>query len=497
MANTSESTEAGVPVPPEIPAAPARRWWALAVLGVAQLMVALDVTVMNVALPAAQRELAFADVDRQWVMTGYALTFGSLLLLGGRLGDLLGRRRALVVGLLGFGIASAVGGLAPNFVTLVAARIGQGLFGALLAPAALALVAATFTDPAERARAYGLFSAISAVGGAIGLLLGGALTEWASWRWALYINLAFAVVGILGALLTLPRETPTRRPRLDIPGVLLISAGLFGVVGGFSRATDHGWGDPVTLGLLCAGVVLVAAFAAWQSRATDPLLPPRVVLDPARAGSYLAVALIAVGMFAVFLFFIYYLQTILGYSPLKAGVAFMPMVTTTIVSAAAAVPLLQRIGAKVTVSLGFAISAAGMVWLTGASPTSTYTAHLLPGLTVLGLGIGAVMSVAFQGATAGIDNRDAGAASALVNAVMQVGGSLGIAVLTTIATDATRTYATSHAPSPTLLTQAQVHGYTTTFWCAAWIFLIGGLLVTLLIPAFLPKPPPGTPIIAH
>jgi MFS family permease len=303
-----------------------RRWLILALIGLAQLMIVLDITIMNIALPSAQHALGFSNVDRQWIITAYALSFGSLLLFGGRLGDLFGRKVTLLTGLLGFAAASAVGGASINFTMLVTARACQGVFAALLAPAALSLLTTTFSDPKERGKAFGVYGAIVGSGGLIGLLLGGLLTEYLDWRWCLYVNLIFAAVAVAGALILLTNQRAAQTPRLDYFGVVTVSGSMFCLVYGFSNAATHSWSAASTWGWLAAGVVLLAVFVAWQFRVQYPLLPPRVVLDRNRGGAYLAVLVIGAGMFGIFLFLTYYLQTILGYSPLKTGVAFLPTI---------------------------------------------------------------------------------------------------------------------------------------------------------------------------
>src|SRR5712671_5251405 len=262
-----------------------RRWWILGVVGLAQLMVVLDATIVNIALPSAQRALAFSNADRQWVVTAYSLAFGGLLLLGGRLSDLVGRKQMLIIGMIGFACASALGGAAQNFSMLLIARAIQGAFGALLAPAALSTLTVTFTNPTERGKAFGIFGAIAGAGGAVGLLLGGVLTEYLSWRWCLYVNVIFSAIAVTGGLLLLKRQPRTRpRPRLDLPGVVLVSASMFCLVYGFANAATHSWHTPSTWGFLAAGGGLLVLFAAWQARAPRPLLPLRVVLDRNRGG---------------------------------------------------------------------------------------------------------------------------------------------------------------------------------------------------------------------
>ncbi|WP_416563141.1 MFS transporter [Nocardia testacea] len=476
----------------------ALRWWVLAVLGVAQLMVVLDATVVNIALPEAQRDLGFDDASRQWVITGYALAFGSLLLLGGRLSDLFGRRNTFIIGLIGFSVASAVGGAATNFEMLVAARVGQGVFGALLAPAALSLLTVTFTEPSERAKAFGIFGAVAGTGGAIGLLLGGALTEWASWRWVMFVNLAFAAVALVGAVLLLARHAGGSRPKLDIPGTAVVTAALFGIVYGFSHAESDGWTNPVTLAFLVGGAALLAVFVWLETRVAHPLLPLRIVLDRTRGGAYLAVFVMGIGMFAIFLFLTYYMQLTLGYSPIMTGVAFLPMVAAMIASSTTTPSLLlPKLGPKVVVSGGFAIAALGMAWLTRIGLDTGYTTHILPGLILLGLGLGGAMSTAFQSATSGVRHDDAGVASAMINTSQQVGGSIGTALLSTIAASASSDYLAGRNPDRLTVAQSAIESYTTSFTWAAGVFVVGAVVLAVLMPSALPAPAEGEPVLAH
>ncbi|MDT2006331.1 MFS transporter [Rhodococcus opacus] len=475
------------------------RWWVLVVLGVAQLMVTLDATVVNIALPAAQQDLGFSDGDRQWVITGYALAFGSLLLLGGRLGDLFGRRNTFAIGLIGFAAASVVGGAASSFEILVAARVGQGVFGALLAPAALSLLTVTFTEKSERAKAFGIFSALSGAGAAIGLLLGGMLTEWASWRWVMFVNVGFAAIALVGAvLLLLAKHVDTERPKLDIPGTVVVSAALFAVVYGFAHAESTGWTNPVTLGFLIGGVVLLTVFVWLETRVAHPLLPLRLVLDRTRGGSFMAVFVMGMGMFSIFLFLTFYLIVSLGYSPIKGGLAFLPMVAG-IVLASTTVPslLLPRVGPKIVISSSFLVSAAGMTWLTQLELASRFVTDVLPGLVLLGIGLGGAMTTAFQGATAGVHHEDAGVASALINTSQQVGGSISTALLTTVAASAMTEYLTSHQPGPLTVAQAHVASYTATFMWGTGIFVVGAVIAALVVPNAALAPSEGELVIAH
>ena len=476
-----------------------RRWSILALLGIAQLMVVLDATVVNIALPSAQQALHFSDSDRQWIVTAYSLAFGSLLLLGGRLADLFGRKRVFIVGLLGFAGASALGGAASSFELLVSARALQGAFGALLAPAALSLLSTTFTAGKERSKAFGIYGAIAGAGGAIGLLLGGILTEYLSWRWAMYVNLAFALPAAVGALALIHDAPRAASRRIDIPGALSASLGLFSLVYGFSRANTDGWTDPLTLALLAAAAVLLALFVLVERRVAEPLLPLRVVRDRTRGGSYLAVAVAGAGMFGVFLFLTFYLQTTLGYSPVRTGLAFLPMVASLMFAAAISTTrIFPRVGPRPLVTVGMAFAAAGMILLTGVGVDTGYATHVLPGLIVMGLGIGMIMAPSMNSATAGVRPADAGVASAMVSTGQQIGGSIGAALLTTLASTAAASFVTSHGPSPATMAEAAVHGYTTAFWWAAAIFAVGSILAAVILPSGAPAAAPeGELVMAH
>src|ERR1700761_1529368 len=468
-----------------------RRWLILVIIAVAQLMIVLDLTVMNLALPSAQKALGFSDVDRQWIVTAYALSFGSLLLFCGRLADLVGRKLMFLTGLTGFAVASAIGGASVNFEMLVPARACQGVFAALLAPAALSLLTTTFSDPKERGKAFGVYGAIVGAGGLVGLLLGGLLTEYLDWRWCLYVNLIFAGVAVAGALTLLTNQRATQTPRLDYFGVVTVSGSMFCLVYGFSNAGTHSWSASSTGGFLAAGVVLLAVFVARQFRAAYPLLPPRVVLDRNRGGAYLAVLVIGAGMFGIFLFLTYYLQTILGYSPLKTGVAFLPTIVMVMVFAQIAnVVLMPRIGPKLLVGVGMLLAGAGMAWLTQLGVHSSYAAAILGPLLVSGAGIGLSMPSSMNTGTFGVAPSDAGVASATLNVGQQLGGSIGTALLNTIATSAAASYLTGLHLAPAVLATArgklaeataQVHGYTTAFWWTAGIFAVGGVVCGALM----------------
>ena len=466
------------------PAVASRRWWTLTTVALAQLMVVLDSTVVNIALPSAQADLGFSDGDRQWVVTAYSLAFGSLLLLGGRLGDLFGRKTTFIVGLVGFAVASVLGGLADSFGLLVAARALQGVFGALLAPAALGMLTTTFRDPKERGRAFGIFGSIAGSGAAIGLLLGGVLTEYASWRWCLYVNVVFAVLGVIGALVFMATPPKVDRPRIDVAGVLTITAGLVGIVYGFSNAETNGWNAPLTIVMLAAGVVLVAAFVFIELRVAHPLLPLRVVLDRDRGGSFIAIGLVAIGMFGIFLFLTYYLEQTLGFTALQTGLAFLPMPLSIMVSATQiGGRLLPRVGPKVLIFAGGLVAATGLLLLLRTDLDSTYAGTVLPALIVIGLGMGTIFSSAMNTATTGVARADAGVASATVNTMQQIGGSIGTALLSTIFTNVVddRLAAAGGAPSKLQQAQAVLDGYHVAFGISAGVLVLvalaGGLLI--------------------
>ena len=457
------------------------RWLILLVIAVAQLMVVLDATIVNIALPSTQQDLGFANDQRQWIVTAYALAFGSLLLLGGKIGDIFGRKWAFIGGLIGFAVASAIGGFANDFGVLVASRALQGVFGALLAPAALSTLTNTFQNPAERGRAFGVFGAVAGGGGAVGLLLGGALTEYASWRWCFFVNLIFAAVAAVGAYVLLRNEAHPQRPKLDLLGSVVAASGLFLLVFGLSRAETDGWGDTGTLICLIAGLVLIVGFIVIESRTEHPLLPLRIVLDRNRGGAFLAMGLTAIAMFGVFLFLTYYMQLTKGFSPVKSGLAFLPMILFVLASSITSnVKLLPIVGARRMISIGMLLGATGMFFLSRITVDSSYATHVLPILPIMGIGFGMIFSTSFNTATAGVARTDAGVASASLNTMQQVGGSIGTALLSTIAAHATTNYLTDHPGRANLMAGA-VHGYTTAFLLAGGIFVFGAITIYLLI----------------
>jgi EmrB/QacA subfamily drug resistance transporter len=462
----------------------AHRWWVLAVVGTAQLMIVLDATIVNIALPSAQQDLGFANADRQWIITAYALAFGSLLLLGGKLGDLFGRKWTFLAGLVGFAVASAAGGAASDFAVLAGARALQGVFAALLAPSALSLLSTTFTQPRERAKAFAVFGAVAGGGGAVGLLLGGVLTSYLSWRWCLYVNLIFAAAALLGGWIFLINPQRGERPRLDLLGTVLASGGLFAIVFGFSRAQTYSWASPTTWVPLIIGVVLLGLFVVAERIVSHPLLPLRIVTDRNRGGAYVAVGLTFVAGFSIFLFLTYFLQEVLGFSPVKTGLAFVPLPLSLVVSSAFAnVRLLPRFGSRRLIVAGLLLGAVGMALLTQLSPDSTYVGRVLPSLIIIGLGFGLVVPPALNSATQGVAFKDAGVASAMVNTMQQVGGSLGVALLSAFAAQSTSHYLTTHGGSTGAASKniAATNGFTLAFAISAGIFLGAAILCGCLI----------------
>lgn len=471
-----------------------RRWLALGIIAVAQLMIILDASIVNIALPSAQRDLGISDADRQWVVTAYTLAFGGLLLLGGRIADFTGRKRTFVIGLLGFAGASALGGIASNAGLLFAARGLQGAFAALMAPAALSLITVMFTLPKERARAFGVFGAISGGGAAIGLIVGGFLTEYASWRWCLGVNVPIALAAAAAAIPFVHESKASGDTRYDVPGAVLATLGLVSLVYGFTQAAKLkdpgkstevlGWTAGSTLFFLIAAAVLLAAFLAWERRASNPLLPMRILLDCNRGGSYLMFLLVGAGLFAMFLFLTYYFQLTLGYSPLKSGFAFLPFSGGIIVSAGVVAQLLPRIGPKPLMVPGMVMAVVGMLLLTRITPDTSYVTHVLPAMLLMSVGLAGVFIPASSTALVGVGHHDAGVASAVLNTAQQVGGSLGLALLNTLYAGAVTSYVADNLTNPAdterVTALAFVRGYHVSFfWGAVLLFL--ALLVAVFV----------------
>ncbi|HVB94008.1 MAG TPA: MFS transporter [Acidimicrobiales bacterium] len=460
-----------------------RRFWALAVIAVAQLMIVLDASVVIVALPSAQKALHISIANRQWVMSAYTLAFGSLLLLGGRIADYLGRRRMFFYGLIGFAGASALGGLAQNAAMLFGARALQGAFAAVMAPAALSLLTITFTEPHERARAFGVYGGIAGGGAAIGLVLGGTLTQLASWRWTLLINVPIALLAAFAASRFINESRAESRSGYDIPGAVSVTAGLFLLVYGFTTAGTSGWAAPLTVALLLGAVAMLAVFVSIELRSPHPLLPLRVVLDRNRGGAFLAALLVGGAMLGTFLFLTYFFQGTLGYSALKTGFAFLPFSGGIILGAGIASRLLPRYGPRPLMAFGLLMGTVGLAWFTRLGVDSTYVSHVLFPEIVVSLGMGMAFVPMSSTALVGVDPKDAGVASALVNTTQQVGSSLGTALLNTIAASAAATFVASHVHSTTEARAAVVHGYTTAFTVSAILLLAAAGAAATLIKA--------------
>ncbi|MFH8567729.1 MFS transporter [Streptomyces sp. NPDC017993] len=478
------------------------RWWGLVVIALAQLMVVLDATIVNIALPSAQRDLGMSDANRQWVITAYTLAFGGLLLLGGRIADLVGRKKTFMLGLVGFAIASGLGGAASSSGLLFGARALQGAFGALLAPAALSLLTTTFTIGKERSKAFGIYGAIAGGGAAIGLIAGGLLTEYLNWRWCLYVNIPVAALALVGAMVFLHAKPVRGRAHLDVPGAVLGCGGLVAIVYGCSEAQPRGWGDALVLTALLGGALLLVAFTWWQGRARHPLLPLHIVRDRNRAGAFLTMGLALIALFGMFLFMTYYLQVVLGYSPLRTGLAFLPMTAMIIIgSTQISARLLHRLAPRILLVPGAVLVAVGLYLLTYLTAEPAFVSHVLPAELLVGLGMGLIFMPVMATATAGVAPRDSGVTSATVNTAQQVGGSIGTALLNTIATSTSATYIGSHLIQATqdnggrltpalrdsVIKEGVVHGFNVAIGVAAGVMLLAALIAGLMVTARAPQ----------
>ncbi|MGD0881334.1 MAG: DHA2 family efflux MFS transporter permease subunit [Acidimicrobiales bacterium] len=463
-------------------------WWILVVIAGAQLMVVLDTTIMIIALPSAQHSLGFSNADRQWVVTAYTLGFGGFLLLGGRIADMIGPKRTLMIGVCGFAVASAIGGASQDTVMLICARGLQGIFGALLAPSVLTLLTLTFTEPTERGRAFGIYASIAIGGAAFGLILGGFLTQYLDWRWCLYVNLPVAAIVAVGAFTMIPRQTGHHRVRLDIPGAILGCGGLVSLVYGLGEAGSVGWSSAAVIWPIVAAGVLLATFVLVQSRSANPLLPLRILANRNRAGSFLTIVLAVLGMYGTFLFLTYLLQTVDHYSPLLTGVAFLPLMAMNGLAATqVASRLMAHVQTRLLVVPGLVVAAFGVALFTRLTPSSPYATHVLPSELLLGIGLGIALMPCISTATSNAEPRDAGITSATTNTSQQVGASVGTALLNTMAATATAAYLAVHhgsgdaVPDAATVARATVHGFATASWWAAGSMalaaVVGGILI--------------------
>ena len=478
-----------------------RRWLALGVISMTVLLVILDATIVNIALPAVSVDLGISPATQQWIVTAYTLTFGGFLLLGGRIADFWGRKRTYLVGAGGFAVASAVGGLAQNEAMLFGARALQGAFGALLAPASLALLTVLFTDNRERAKAFAVYGAIAGGGSAVGLLLGGVLTEYADWRWCFWVNLPVAVLAIVLAIPIVPESKAPGDTSYDVPGAVLVTLGLASFVYGFTRVaqnaqensaagiSDNAWAEPWALIFIGAGAALVVAFVVLELKTRNPLLPMRIVLDRNRGGAYLTSTLVGAGLIAAFFFLSLYFQQVLAYTPVAAGFASLPTTLGVLVSAGAASALAPRVGPKPLMVVGGLLAAGGLFLMSFLGVDTGFWELAFPGQLLLGLGLGFTFVPLANLALIGAGEHDAGAASAMLNATQQVGASVGTALLATLSVGAITDYFTDAVASggdpqnPAIGLQAQVEGYTTAFTWAAGLMLLAALVCALLITA--------------
>lgn len=457
-----------------------RRWKALLVIAIAQLMVVLDASIVNIALPSIQADLGISDADRQWVVTAYTLAFGGLLLLGGRIADFQGRKRMFIIGLIGFAFASFLGGISQSAEMLYAARALQGAFAALLAPAALSLISVTFTDSKERAKAFGVFGAISGGGAAIGLVAGGILTEFFSWHWTLLVNVPIAIIAVCLAIPFVKESRATGDTKYDVPGAIFATAGLVSLVYGITQANTQGWNGTTTLSFIGLGLLLLAIFLFIETRTSHPLLPLRILANRNRGGAYLASFFVGIGLFAMFLFLTYFFQAVLGYTPLQSGLLFLPFSAGVVVSAGLASQLLPRFGPRWVTATGFLLAIIGMALLTTMSPSTAYVSGILPSLIIISLGMGLIFVPLSAVSLFAIGNHDAGVASAVLNTSQQIGGSIGIAFLNTVAASATTAYIVANdlnGPTP----DALVAGFTRGFGYGAAILAVAGVIWVVLV----------------
>jgi EmrB/QacA subfamily drug resistance transporter len=468
---------------------PSRRWWALAVIAIAQLMVIVDATVVIIALPSAQKALHISDIDGQWVISSYTLTLGGLLLLGGRIADYIGRKRLFLIGLIGFAAASALGGAAQNDAMLLAARTIQGAFAAVLGPAALSLITVTFTETKERIRALSLLGATSGGGAALGLILGGLLTQYASWRWCLLINVPIAVFAAGAGFFLLSESRSRGGTKYDVRGAVLSTAGLLSLVYGFSEAAQPGvgWASVQTLGYLALAAILLAAFVVVELRSPSPLLPLRIILDRNRAGCFLAALLVNAAVFAMLLFLTYYLQDNLGLGPLKSGLAFVPYSVGIIVTAGLSAPLLPKVGPRPMMIVGLVFVAFGLFSFTLIGAHSSWLVHVLPSEILIGVGLALVFLPLSSLALTGVDPDDVGVASSVFTAAQWIGRSLSAALLSTVYATAVSSYLSSHHLPPLgpsgFNPAAAIHGYHVAFWIAGGFALAALITIVALVKA--------------
>ena len=482
---TNNVVHAGSPDP--------RRWYALVVIAIAQLMIILDSSIVNIALPHAALPtalggLAISAKNYQWAVTAYTLTFGGFLLLGGRIGDYIGRKRAFLIGLAGFALSSLLGGFSVNQQMLFGARALQGVFGALLAPAALSLISVTFTDSKERAKAFGVYGALSGVGAAIGLIAGGLLTQYLSWRWCLFVNTPMAMIAFVLAIPEIRESKVQGHPHYDVPGALSATVGMVSVVYGVSQASTYGWGSTSAWPYIVLGAVLLTVFFVIESRKSQPLLPLRLLTDRVRAGSYLTQILVALGIFGMFLFMTFYFQNVDAYSAVKSGLLFLPFSIGVIVAAGITSQLLPRVGPRPLATLGCAMGAAGLFYLSFIRHDSSYLTTVMPPMIITSLGLGLAFVTLASTALFNVEARDTGAASAVLSTAQQLGGSFGTAIQNTIFVSSATAFAASTLPHPVtpaakLLVHnaSYVHGFDQAFRFGSLTLAVAAVCFFLIV----------------
>ena len=465
-----------------------RRWFALVVIAIAQLMVVLDASIVNIALPhaalpKAMGGLNIAAKDYQWAVTAYTLTFGGFLLLGGRIGDYLGRKKAFLIGLVGFAAASLLGGFAQNAPMLFGSRALQGIFGALLAPAALSLISVTFTDSKERAKAFGVYGALSGLGAAVGLISGGLLTQYFSWRWCMFVNTPMAMIAFLLALGNVNESKVEGHPHYDVPGALTATAGMISIVFGVSQASTNSWGSSTAWPFIALGALLLVAFLNIESRKEQPLMPIRLIKDRVRGGAYLGQILVALALYGMFLFMTFYFQQIHDYSAVSSGLLFLPFSLGVIFSAIVASKLLPKFGPRPLATVGTLMGATGLFYLSNMSATSSYGFHILPGMLTIAFGLGLVYVPTSSTALFNVRPQDTGSASAVLNTAQQIGGSFGTAIQNTIAVSSAAAFLKIPHMGLKLLimAEARVHGYDMAFRFGSLMFVLAAAVYFFMV----------------
>jgi EmrB/QacA subfamily drug resistance transporter len=454
----------------------ARKWWALALLSVVQFMVVLDIAIVNVALPSIQVDLGFSQENLQWVISAYALVFGGFLLLGGRAADLMGRRRVFIVGLVVFSLGSLLAGLAWSEASLIGARAIQGLGAAIISPAALSILTTTFTEGRERNIALGVWGAVGGFGAAAGVLFGGIFTEALSWEWIFFVNVPIGLASLVLAPMLLGESRDARAKRFDVLGAVLVTAGLSTAVFGITKANDYGWSSGKAIGIFAAAVAMLASFVVVETRTKDPLMSFSIFRIKTVSGANIAGFILGTATFSMFLMLTLYMQQVLGYSAMKTGVAYLAVAGTAILWSAVAAQLVTKVGVKPVLIAGMAALLAGLVYFTQVSVGGSYLGDLLPGFLVVGLGLGFSFVPISIAALAGIEAKEAGLASGLINTSQQIGGALGIAILSSVAVSHTTDAVTAGETTPYALTT----GFHAAFWVGV-VFAIAGVLASIFL----------------